>query len=173
VDKSTVRERLLAARRGRSPGEIASARAAIREHVLARLTPTVRCVAAYQPLRTEPGSIELLDALAAGDRSVLLPVRRADNDLDWVFRDAPDRSLGIDAVAAADLILVPALAVDRRGVRLGRGGGSYDRALARVGPGVAIVALVYADEVMDALPSDSWDRPVSAVVTPTGWVGFE
>jgi len=64
---------------------------------------------------------------------------------------------------------VPALAVAADGTRLGRGGGSYDRALPRVRGETAIVALLYSDEVRAELPSDAWDVPVTAYVTPDGW----
>src|SRR5262249_54804705 len=79
---------------------------------------------------------------------VLLPVLRPDMDLDWASYEGPDslragpRGLtepaepprGIAAVSRADLVIVPALAVDRRGVRLRRGGGRHARAPARGGP---------------------------------------
>ncbi len=79
--------------------------------------------------------------------------------------------LGVDAVRSVDALLVPALAVDAAGSRLGRGGGSYDRALARVPAGTPVAALLFDDEVLalDAVPRDAWDRPVTAVVTPSGW----
>jgi len=78
---------------------------------------------------------------------------------------APRR--GVEAVARADAVLVPALAVDRAGNRLGRGGGSFDRALARVGPLVPLIALLYDDELVDRLPAEPHDVPVRAVVRPT------
>jgi 5-formyltetrahydrofolate cyclo-ligase len=67
--------------------------------------------------------------------------------------------------------VVPAVAVDRQGTRLGRGGGSYDRALARVRPGVLVVAALYDGELVDRLPVQAHDRPVGAVVTPGGGFG--
>jgi 5-formyltetrahydrofolate cyclo-ligase len=168
--KAELREELLMARRARTAEELAAARSAIREHVLARVD--VACVAAYVPLRTEPGSIELLAALVARRVRVLVPHTRADRDLDWT-QWAPDcvgPLLGVDAVAAAGLVLVPALAVARDGTRLGRGGGSYDRALRRVAPGRTTAALVFGEEVFPALPGAEWDVPVTAAVTPAGWM---
>jgi 5-formyltetrahydrofolate cyclo-ligase len=67
-------------------------------------------------------------------------------------------------------VIVPALAVDRRGVRLGRGGGSYDRALSRVPVGTPIVAALYDGELLDALPADPHDVRVTGVATPAGLV---
>jgi 5-formyltetrahydrofolate cyclo-ligase len=166
ADKTELRAKLLAARAGRPPDRIAEARDRVRAHVLDRFD-TARRLAAYRPLRTEPGSVELLDALAAR-AVVLVPLLQADRDLDWTPwpRGGP---LGVDAIAGVDVVLAPALAVSRRGVRLGRGGGSYDRALARVPPGVPILALIYDDELLDELPHDDWDVPVSGVITPSGW----
>ena len=106
-----------------------------------------RTVAAYVPLRTEPGSLELLDALVArrgagaraGDAARPRPRLGA--------RCPATAALGVDAIGRLDAVLVPALAVAADGTRLGRGGGSYDRALARVPPGRAVVALLYDGEV--------------------------
>jgi 5-formyltetrahydrofolate cyclo-ligase len=67
-------------------------------------------------------------------------------------------------------VLVPALAVDRVGVRLGRGAGCYDRALARVGPQVPTIALVYDGELLDEIPADSHDQRVRMVARPSAGV---
>jgi 5-formyltetrahydrofolate cyclo-ligase len=111
---------------------------------------------------------------------VLLPVLQPDGALDWArytgeltdgprgLREPTGPRLGQAAVAGADAVVVPAVAVDRRGVRLGRGGGSYDRALARVAPGVSVTALLYDGELVDLLPAEPHDRHVGAVVTPGG-----
>ena len=69
-------------------------------------------------------------------------------------------------MARADAVLVPALAVDRAGNRLGRGGGSYDRVLARVGPLIPLIALIYDDELLDHVPAERHDVPVRAAVSP-------
>jgi 5-formyltetrahydrofolate cyclo-ligase len=76
--------------------------------------------------------------------------------------------LGPDAVATADVVLLPGLAVSTRGERLGRGGGSYDRALGRVPPGRPVLALLYDGELLPAVPAEPHDRPVTGVVTPSG-----
>jgi 5-formyltetrahydrofolate cyclo-ligase len=66
--------------------------------------------------------------------------------------------------------VVPALAVDHRGARLGRGGGYYDRALSHARPDATLVAVLFDDELVDHLPAEPHDRPVDAVVTPSaGW----
>ncbi|GIF24354.1 5-formyltetrahydrofolate cyclo-ligase [Actinoplanes tereljensis] len=143
-------------------------------------------IAAYVPVGTEPGGADLPAVLAAYAR-VLLPVLLPDNDLDWVaytgpsslapgprgLREPTGPRLGPDAITTAGLILVPGLAVDRRGMRLGRGGGSYDRALARIPAGrTLVIALLHDGELVDEVPAEPHDRPVDAVITPHGVVGL-
>ncbi|MDQ2837863.1 MAG: 5-formyltetrahydrofolate cyclo-ligase [Actinomycetota bacterium] len=185
TDKAAVRARIKSARAALTTAERDQARDAIRTLVLShcaatRIPPGSR-IAAYQPLATEPGSAELLANLTEAGYQVIVPLTRPDRDLDWLLwkspaASEPDRSadpadrLGLAAIAGAALVLVPAFAVDRHGHRLGRGGGSYDRALSRVPTSTPIAALLYRDELLDAVPNDVWDRPVSAVVTPAGWV---
>jgi 5-formyltetrahydrofolate cyclo-ligase len=172
--KADVRRGLLAARRSRSdPDQVVPA-------TLATLATGLDTVAAYVPMAGEPGGSHLPDSLAAVCGRLLLPIVQPDLDLDWVayagslvpgpfgLREPVGSRLGPDAVASASLVIVPAVAVDRRGVRLGRGGGSYDRALARLGPGALIVAALYDGEFVSALPFDEHDVRVHAVVTPSG-----
>lgn len=149
-----------------------------------------RTVAAYVAVGSEPGTLALLDALRARGVRVLLPVLLPDNDLDWGVYDGEGslarvqhgggrmallepvgERLGPDAVTGADAVLLPGLAVDVRGMRLGRGGGSYDRVLARLeraGADPALVVLLYDSEVVERVPEEEHDRPVHAVVTPSG-----
>ena len=188
--KQQLRERLLAARRDRGPDEIDAARAGVRAAIRTHAEQAGwRCVAGYLPLRTEPGSMDALADLRALGVRVLVPVLLADRDLDWTQwdgtqwngnqwngnqGDGPDQNtpfsgpLGVDAIAAADAVLVPALAVAHDGTRLGRGGGSYDRALARVPAGVPRIALLFDGELVAELPREPWDQPVTAVITPSG-----
>src|ERR687887_1020343 len=128
AEKARLRNELLAARAARSVPDLEWARAAVRGHVLDRAAGGER-VAAYRPLRTEPGSVELLAELDARGVTVLVPVLLADRDLDWArWTPAGEAErLGVDAIRAAGLVVVPALAVAEDGTRLGRGGGSYDR----------------------------------------------
>ena len=137
-------------------------------------------VAAYMSVGTEPDTGGLVYALWKRGTYVLLPLLRADHDLDWASYEGPDSlrpgphglleptepPRGVTAVTSADLVIVPALAVDRRGIRLGRGGGSYDRALARVGAAVPTIALIYDDELLEEVPAGPLDQPVRMVAQP-------
>jgi 5-formyltetrahydrofolate cyclo-ligase len=185
AEKAALRRRLLADRARLSPDQRAAAGRALRDAVLE--LPQVRMagtIAAYYSLSSEPDTHGLVYALWKRGGYVLLPLLRPDADLDWASYEGPDslrpgpRGLaepgepprGMDAVARADLVLVPALAVDRGGVRLGRGGGSYDRALARVAPGIPTIALLYDGELLDEVPADDHDQRVRLVARPSAGI---
>jgi 5-formyltetrahydrofolate cyclo-ligase len=146
-------------------------------------------VCGYLPMAGEPGGPQLPDAIAGlpGVR-LLLPVLRPDRDLDWAgypgpaaarpgvalvdgaygLREPAGPRLGVTAVTGADLVIAPAVAVAADGTRLGRGGGSYDRALARIPAGVPVLVPLYDGELVTTLPAQPHDQPVHAVVTPSG-----
>ncbi|MFG2128624.1 5-formyltetrahydrofolate cyclo-ligase [Streptomyces sp. NPDC048751] len=184
------RRELLQVRRRLTPDVVRTSAARLAEHALE--LPEVAhagTVAAYVSVGSEPGTLALLDTLRARGVRVLLPVLLPDNDLDWgvyggegslarvqhsgkmaLLEPAGER-LGPDAVTGADVVLLPGLAVDARGMRLGRGGGSYDRVLARLERAEArpaLVVLLYDSEVVARVPEEPHDRPVRAVVTPSG-----
>jgi 5-formyltetrahydrofolate cyclo-ligase len=182
AEKAALRRRLLADRARLTPDQRTAAGRALREAVLE--LPQVQMagtIAAYYSLSSEPDTHGLVYALWKRGSYVLLPLLRPDADLDWASYEGPDslrpgpRGLaepgepprGMDAVTRADLVLVPALAVDRGGVRLGRGGGSYDRALARVAPGIPTIALVHDGELLDEVPADDHDQRVRLVARPS------
>jgi 5-formyltetrahydrofolate cyclo-ligase len=173
--KTQLRRELLASR-GRRPASQRTGDAAALALVFSgafgdRLSPGF-VVAAYVSTGSEPGSGPLIEALARAGARVIVPVLLADRDLDWATTDDPQTSLGVDAIADASVVLVPALAVDRSGHRLGRGGGSYDRALTRVSPGQTVLAVVHDVEVLDAIPVEEHDRPVDGALTPSGVLWF-
>ncbi len=123
-------------------------------------------LAAFRSLRSEPPTTALIEAVSERGWRVILPVLLPDKDLDWQEWSAPDRLLGRPAIATASVIVVPALAIDRHGMRLGQGGGSYDRALARRSATAWTVAVVHDDEIVERVPRDEHDLPVDAVMTP-------
>jgi 5-formyltetrahydrofolate cyclo-ligase len=178
--KSALRTRHLARRRARPQAERDAAAAAVAAALLRGLAGS-RTVAAYVPAPEEPGHGRLPAAFAELGARVLLPVVPAEGaELGWAVdtgRLAPGRfglqepvgpRLGSTAVGTADVVVVPALAVSTAGVRLGRGGGYYDRALRHARPGAELVAVVFDDELLDDLPAEPHDQRVTAVVTPTG-----
>ena len=73
-----------------------------------------------------------------------------------------------------DLVLLPLLAADRRGTRLGQGGGYYDRTLAalRAAGRVFAVGVAWDMQLVDRLPADPWDAPLDALATPSQWLTF-
>jgi 5-formyltetrahydrofolate cyclo-ligase len=185
TDKARWRERLLAARAALPAAEREAAAAALTAHLLgAAALAGARRVAAYVPVGTEPGSLDALDALRERGVVVLLPVALPEASLDWAeyagelvpgrhgLREPAGPRLGPTALAGVDVVLAPGLAVDRRGVRLGRGAGYYDRALAAVRAPVAV--LLHDRELLAAdLPAQAHDRRVTAAVTPLlGWVNL-
>lgn len=188
--KAQWRRRIRAARRA-LPAPRRAADAALLTGTLLRLAATTPGpVCAYLPVGVEPWSTAGVEALRAAGHEVLLPVvadgpgpGRA-GPLDWARYAGPDAlapgpfglrepagpRLGPSAVTRAGLILLPALAVDRRGVRLGQGGGFYDRTLAAVGPHVLLAAVLGDGELVDELPAEPHDRRVGLAVLPSSGV---
>ncbi|WP_248580377.1 5-formyltetrahydrofolate cyclo-ligase [Nocardioides sp. InS609-2] len=185
--KVALRDQVRASRRRRPLAEAAEDAAAIAAHLLA--APDVRraaTVAAYVGVGPEPGTGLLLDALTDAGKRVILPVVMPDLDLDWaaytgsaglapagrgLLEPASER-LGLDAIATADVVLLPGLAVSSTGMRLGRGGGCYDWVLARVPVGTFTCVVLYDDEVGREVPTEPHDRRVAAAVSPAGIVTF-
>jgi 5-formyltetrahydrofolate cyclo-ligase len=183
--KSALRRELRAARRELTEAERNDAARMLRDEILS--LPEIQmagAVAAYCSVGSEPSTRGLLFALWKRGTYVLLPLLQPDGDLDWASYEGPDslaegpRGLlepteprrGPGAIASADLVLVPALAVGRDGHRLGQGGGSYDRALARVGAPVPTVAVLYDGELLAEVPTGPRDVPVRLVAQPRGGI---
>ncbi|HET6193971.1 MAG TPA: 5-formyltetrahydrofolate cyclo-ligase [Trebonia sp.] len=181
IDKGTLRRRQVAARTAMPDSIRNESGRLIRDHVLEMPQVTsAGTIAAYYSVGTEPDTRGLIFALWKRGSYVLLPVLLPDGDLDWASYEGPESLApgprgvlqpvepvrGTGTVARADVVLVPALAVDVRGRRLGRGGGSYDRALARVGPQVPTIALLYDSELLPSVPAEEHDQAVRAVARP-------
>ncbi len=154
--------------------------------LLGWLPARARTVCAYVPVGTEPGSPAMLDALDGAGLRVLLPLalsagpERTALPLRWAryvpaelakadfgLLEPTGAQLPAEAISEADVVIVPALAVDRRGTRLGRGAGFYDRSLPLRGASAALLAIVRDDEFVDELPAQPHDVPMTHVLTPS------
>jgi 5-formyltetrahydrofolate cyclo-ligase len=181
--KAQLRATILAARRAVPQAQ----RAAEAQQLRAHLSSLVACaitVCAYVPVGSEPGSIELLDELVQLGARVLLPVTRygaggTPEPLLWGeyhpdrlvpagrgLLEPSGRLLAADALGTAAVALVPALAVDHNGVRLGRGAGFYDRSLPLADPAAPLVAVVRDPELIAELPTEPHDIPMTHALTP-------
>jgi 5-formyltetrahydrofolate cyclo-ligase len=181
VTKDDLRHQLLELRRAMTVRARDEAAEALALHLLAApVVSRAARVACYLSMPSEPGTRPLIDGLIARGTEVVVPLSLADGSLDWVAYDpaAPvtetalgipepegDR-LGAAALETCALVIVPALAVDHAGQRLGRGAGYYDRALA--GVGAPLCALVFAHELLAEVPHEPHDIPVQMAVTPQG-----
>lgn len=146
-------------------------------------------VAAYVSVGHEPCTRLLLERLTERGVRVLLPVLGPHLSRSWAYyRGAADlaerapgrppepsgRVLPPEEIGRVDALLIPALAVDRGGRRLGQGGGWYDRLLPLRADGVRVFAMVHDDElVAGPLPTEAHDEPVDAVITPEEWFLLE
>ena len=177
--KETLRSAHLARRRDRSAAERAQIAEALAFHAatLPALTSATR-VAAYLSMASEPGTGPLLELLAGRGTEVLVPISHPERSMTWVDYSPGEVSVGPLGVpepdstgeprqlSACEFALIPAVAVDHRGNRLGRGAGYYDRALADFS-GV-VCAVVFADELVEHLAAEPHDRRVDLVLTEAG-----
>ncbi len=181
------------ARAHRRLGAVAARRIAeLGSHLIERLGHArggKAVVAGYHPIGAEIDPLPLMTQLAARGHTLALPVL-AEGDGPLVFRlwrpgDPLERGRHDIAEPRAerpevvpDIVLVPLLAFDARGGRLGHGGGHYDRTLAALraralegdgaSPGVLAIGLAYAEQGVDSLPLEPHDQPLDLVLTPEG-----
>jgi 5-formyltetrahydrofolate cyclo-ligase len=176
AQKAELRTKVSAARAARqyNPDEASELNIHLAELCIANGAKKVAC---YLPFGNEPDTELFIDWALDNDIEVLLPVSKVDGTLDWVSFDG-DTQVGIfgfhEATGATvepneiDIAIIPALAVDTNGIRLGKGKGFYDRALLEFKPLPTIVAVVFDSEVLPEVPAESHDHPVDAAVTPSG-----
>lgn len=180
--KASLRAAILTARRDLNADVRVSAGAALAAAAIAEWGGA-DCVASYLSVGDEPPTREMVEAFVAQGTRVMVPVIDGDR-LDWAVyagpRDLVGGPLGIieptgprlgsGALRDAKVVIVPALAADRHGNRLGRGRGYYDRVLGAITAPTA--AVVYDDELVDDVPVEAHDRRVAAVLLPSGvaWV---
>jgi 5-formyltetrahydrofolate cyclo-ligase len=181
--KSAIRAAALAERRAfarsLAPGLRAKLEGKLAEIVLPHLI-TAKIVAAYHPLKDEISPYPILDLLGEGQRAALPWFLHRDSQM--IFREAPAREpspwgvLQPPATAEAlapDTVLVPLVAADRHGSRIGHGKGHYDRALSHLREGGRVFTIGIAWEhqiVSEALDPDPWDVPLDAIATPAEWI---
>lgn len=186
--KQEIRRRVRAQRTARDAAAQSAAAAALAAHMQRVCAAhAARRITCYMPYKAEPDTQEFMRAAWAAGLEILLPVALPGGQLAWVSHAgpaAPALRVGMHgiptpagphlptlAAATADLMFVPACAVDEQGIRLGWGGGYYDRLfelLTEAGNIPPVYAVLFTDEVFPALPREEHDIPVSAVVTPSG-----
>ncbi|OJZ63137.1 5-formyltetrahydrofolate cyclo-ligase [Mycolicibacterium diernhoferi] len=183
LTKPALRTRILAARRAVPTAARAAETKSLQTQISA-LAADAGTVCGYIPVGSEPGaaagdSVPMLDGLSLAGVRVLVPIARTGMPMQWAeyragvlvpapfgLREPPPPWLAPESIAEASVILVPALAVDRRGVRLGRGAGFYDRALPMAAPSARLIAVVRDEEVVDELPAEPHDVPMTHALTP-------
>lgn len=178
--KAGLRAEVRLRRRTRSASEREAATAGLTENLISLVldrAPTL--VGCYLSGPDEPNTRPFLAWAAANGVDVIVPVSRRDGLLDWVRASGGAEQVGLfgisemvgDVVAGqvfqdVDLLLIPAAAVDRSGMRMGWGRGYFDRALASLEEQPPVFAVVYDDELRNSVPAESHDKPVDGVVTP-------
>jgi 5-formyltetrahydrofolate cyclo-ligase len=180
-EKRRLRARFLATLRAIPAGRSREAGRAAAATLL--LWPGFRAISEVACFASLPGEVDttpVFEAAQAAGKSVCLPrMRGADlefvpvSDLTGLVRAAlgvrePDAACAARSLLPAALVLVPGLAFDRAGARLGRGAGYYDRALARIrreSPRSTFIGLGFALQIIERVPMHPHDVPVDAVLT--------
>ncbi|RLK47347.1 5-formyltetrahydrofolate cyclo-ligase [Microbacterium telephonicum] len=180
--KRALRADLRERRQQRSQPALEEAEAGVKAQLDALVAATgARSVSCFLSTPTEPGTHAFVaDAVARGIR-VLLPITRADGLLDWAVAtsdaDIAEGLFGLPEPVAevlsplalndVDLLLIPAAAVDRSGMRLGWGRGFFDKTLGSMEKCPPVYAVIFDSELLDEVPRDLHDQAVTGVVTPT------
>lgn len=184
--KRRVREAVRAQRSERSEAARDRAAVALSAHLTTLVTQSgARRITCYLPTPGEPDTSQFLQWALSHGIEVLLPISQADRTLAWAYHSAAPPEVGLhgihepagprlpaSAAGTADLMLIPACAVDNSGTRLGWGLGYYDRCLAALDPAPPVYAVVFAEEILPSLPRDPHDVPVMGAVTPAGIRSF-
>jgi 5-formyltetrahydrofolate cyclo-ligase len=180
MSKDELRSQVLRSREERTAEQRLLVADAVAMHLLAEAFTQVDRIACHLSMGTEPGTGPLITGLLKRDVDVIVPVTGPEHQMQWVLFDpaAPLRlspigvpepegpRLGPEALSDAGLVIVPAMAVDHAGNRLGRGAGYYDRALATVESPVC--AVVHANELLESVPHEAHDVTVQMAVTEAG-----
>ena len=163
-DKANLRKQILAKRPQSSQGLLANL-------VRIAMETQARVIASYSPQGSEPNVTEFNDWVIATGRELLFP-RVIGDTLEFASGTLRQGSLGIKEPAGVtrdlselELILVPALAVDAAGFRLGKGKGYYDRVLGNIE--CPKFAVIFDDEFFEQLPVEAHDQRVSGAISPS------
>lgn len=178
-EKQMLRSRIGAELSRMSPDARVRASAAVAANLVQRLGENAGTIFGFAPLRQEP---DWTAALAAGWKIALPRIEQERlvfhhvDSLDVLVSGAfgtrePVNELGTVApISSARAVLVPGVAFDRLGRRLGRGGGFYDRFLAVTGPQVLKIGVCFDLQIVEEVPSEPHDVRMDAVVTESGWI---
>jgi 5-formyltetrahydrofolate cyclo-ligase len=140
-----------------------------------------RSISCFLSTTVEPGTRDFVTRAVRRGIRVLLPITRADGLLDWAVAtddgevgeglyglpEPTGEVLGPIAVNDVDLMIVPAAAVDRSGMRMGWGRGYFDKTIGSMEKCPPVYAVIYDSEILDSLPREVHDQPVNGIVTPT------
>jgi 5-formyltetrahydrofolate cyclo-ligase len=184
--KRALRAELRERRRNLTTTERESATDGFTANLIALTTSRgAKRVACYLSAPNEPNTRPFLNWAMENDVQALFPISREDGLLDWAHGDGTTEieglfgmpepvgePLGPIAINDVDLIIVPAAAVDEHGMRMGWGRGYFDKTLGSMQKCPPVFALIYDDELLDAVPSEVHDQPVDGVVTPKRIVTF-
>lgn len=181
-EKRALRAELRERRQLLSDAQRESAASAIAERLDALIADLgAASISCFLSTTTEPGTREFVRAAVQRGIRVLLPITREDGLLDWAVASDDDEIaeglyglpeptgelLGPIAVNDVDLMIIPAAAVDRTGMRMGWGRGYFDKTIGSMEKCPPVYAVIYDSEVLDTLPREVHDQPVTGVVTPT------
>ncbi|WP_308799112.1 5-formyltetrahydrofolate cyclo-ligase [Agromyces silvae] len=189
-DPDVVKRILRAELRERRQNMPAHERELASEGLTARLRELVAetgatSLSCYLSMPAEPDTRPFVNWAEASGIRVLFPVTREDGLLDWTVGEDETERLGLAGVPEAegellgpmaindvDLIIVPAAAIDRTGMRLGWGRGYFDKTLGSMGKCPPVYAVVFEREFVESVPRELHDQPVNGVVTPTRIIAF-
>ena len=184
ADKATARQELRARRKSYAASLSPATREALEADLVRALEPCLfasRIVAAYQPMKDEISPLGVLHRAAALGRQTALPafVKR---DSRMTFRSGSAEEPGpwgllqpsmAEPAVIPDLILVPLVACDPAGNRIGMGQGHYDRALEGLREGARIIGIGWEFQLLDIpLAPEPWDQPLDAFASPSGLTEF-
>ncbi len=182
-DKKLIRAEIKTALASMSPDQSALASSAAAERLISqREFSDARSVMIFLPMPGEIDARDIARAAWSSGKRVAVPKIRAPGVMDAVAIHSLDQDIapgamdilepiGNDVLAASelDLIVAPALAYDRLGNRLGRGGGFYDRFI-ELHSGSLVCGLAFDLQLLDELPTEPHDQPVNMLVTNTEFI---